>query len=175
MKIDLFVLPEVMRRDFIEAFVLDREDFTIAHPDWAARWEKTRLGLDGWYRQAFLWEKLSPDIKTVDFATALSLLRQREGRVLFMSESEQSGHDGGMILHGRVVYDYVAMVDGRELADLVEYEWDHGGLLFHEGKLTLPEDLYVFDTSLQWVIIFTHEWGSRGKEPPARCCKVFGL
>ena len=177
MKLELFVLPEVMRRDFVDAFVMDKADFAVAHPDWVRLMdEQFPTGFDGWYEKAFLWEKMSPDITAVDFDRALTLLRGLEGKVLFLSESETSDHDGGLVLHGRKVYDFGAIADPRELADRLEYEWNNEGRLYFEGKLTLPWDVYVFDTTLEWVIVFTHEWyadADGGAE--ARICKVFGL
>jgi hypothetical protein len=175
MKIELFVLPQVMRRDFMDAFVLEREDFAAVHPDWVHHMDETSVGFDGWYDQAFLWDKMSPDIPVVDFARALELLRGVEGKVLFLSESETSGHDGGLVLHGRKVYDFVAIADPQELADLLEYEWNNDGSLYVEGKLTLPSDVYVFDTTLEWVLVFTHEWDDTDGGVPARYCKAFGF
>ena len=177
MKLELFVLPEVMRRDFVDAFVMDKADFAVAHPDWVRLMdEQCPTGFDGWYEAAFLWEKMSPDIPAVDFDRALTLLRGRAGKVLVLSESEMSGHDGGLVLYGRKVYDFVAIADPRELADRLEYEWNNEDRLYFEGKLTLPSDVYVFDTTLEWVIVFTHEWYADtdgGVEP--RVCKAFGL
>ena len=71
MKIDLFVLPEVMRADFIEAFVLDREDLQTAQTEHVARLAAMGADFDEWYTRAYLWEKLSPDLPVVDFDTAL--------------------------------------------------------------------------------------------------------
>ena len=177
MKLELFVLPEVMWRDFVDAFVMDKADFAVAHPDWVRLMdEQCPTGFDGWYEAAFLWEKMSPDIPTVDFERALALLRGQAGKVLFLSEAETSGHDGALVLHGRKVYDFVAIADPRELADRLEYEWHHEGRLFFEGKLILPRDVYVFDTTLEWVIVFTHEWEEDADGAvQMRICKAFGL
>ena len=177
MKLELFVLPEVMRRDFVDAFVMDKADFAVAHHDWVRRMDEHPVGFDGWYEAAFLWEKMSPDIPDVDFEQALALLRGRAGNVLFLSESEMSGHGGGLVLHGRKVYDFVAIADPKELADCLEYEWNNEGSLYFEGKLTLPSDVYVFDTTLEWVLVFTHEfWESdTGGDMQARICKAFGM
>ena len=174
MKIDLFVLPSVMRRDFMDAFVLSKEDFELLHP--ACREELETMGgdFDEWFEEAYLWEKMSPDLPVVDFDTALSLLRSRRGTVLFMSESESSHKPCGMIRYGREVCDFVAMADAGELADRIELEWN--GSLRRTGEapheLTLPEDLYVYDTTLDWVIVFTHE---NVTAPETRVCRVFGL
>ena len=62
----------------------------------------------------------------------------------------------------------------RELADRIEYEWKGYPRLAREAthELTLPEDLYVFDTTLDWVIVFTH---SIVTTPETRFCRVFGV
>ena len=44
MKIELFVLPSVMRRDFMDAFVLSKEDFELLYP--ACREESEAMGGD---------------------------------------------------------------------------------------------------------------------------------
>ena len=174
MKIELFVLPSVMRRDFMDAFVLSKEDFELLHP--ACREELETVGgdFDEWFEEAYLWEKMSPDLPAVDFDTALSLLRSRGGTVLFMSESESSHKPCGMIRYGREVCDFVAMADAGELSDRIELEWREYPRLTQEAphELTLPEDLYVYDTTLDWVIVFTHETVTA---PETRVCRVFGL
>ena len=45
----------------------------------------------------------------------------------------------------------------------------------HEGsphELTLPEDLSVYDTTLDWVIVFTHKTVAT---PETRFCRAFGV
>jgi hypothetical protein len=175
LKLEFFVLPSVMRRDFIEAFVLEPEDFRVQNPEWVRETETDPGGFEAWYAGAFLWEKMSVGGATTDFDGVLNLLRAREGKVLFMAEHETSGHDGGLQYKGRMLYDFVAMADPRELADRIEYEWKENARLFLEKKLTLPEDLYVFDTTLEWAIVFTHEWVDSDGKIPRRICKVFGL
>ena len=174
MKIELFVLPSVMREDFMDAFVLSKEDFEMLHPAYREELESVGGDFDAWYAEAYLWEKLSPDLPTVDFDTALSLLRGREGTVLFMSESEITGKPCALLHFGREVCDFVAMADVRELADRIEYEWKEYPRLAREAthELTLPEDLYVFDTTLDWVIVFTH---SVVTTPETRFCRAFGV
>ena len=174
MKIELFVLPAVMRRDFMDAFVLSKEDFELFHPMWREELETVGGDFDEWFEEAYLWEKMSPDLPVVDFDTALSLLRSQGGTVLFMSESESSHKPCGMIRYGREVCDFVAMADPGELSDRIEYEWREYPRLTREAphELTLPEDLYVFDTTLDWVIIFTHETVTT---PETRLCRAFGV
>ena len=77
MKIELFVLPAVMRRDFMDAFVLSKEDFEMLHPAWREELETLGGDFDEWYEEAYLWEKMSPDLPVVGFEAALALLRSR--------------------------------------------------------------------------------------------------
>lgn len=183
MKIELFVLPEKTRADFIDTFVLTRDEFETLHPDFVSSLELYGTDYDYWYDCAYLWDKMSPDLPEVSVREALKLLRKREGRVLFMSETQISGNPGGLILHGRQIYDYVAMADAHELADRIEYEWFEGHRLSlgdcYLDDAILPEDLYVFDTTLDWVIVFTHETDPDKDLTPesaeTRLCLVFGI
>ncbi len=178
MKIELFVLPEKTRKDFTEAFILTKEEFRLLHPDFVSRLSSD---YDDWYDGAYLWDKMS--MPSVNFRKALELLRARKGSVLFMSEPEISGHDAALYLHGRETYDFVAIADARELADRIEYEWFEswrwaleGGSL---GELILPDELYVFDTTFDWVIVFTHEndpeYDGKPEGAETRFCMAFGV
>ena len=183
MKSELFVLPAVMRRDFMEAFVLTAEELFCLYPDLEERLRRAGIDPEEWYETAYLWDKMAPDMPEVSFAEALSRLRAREGRVLIMSESASTHKHCALIHHGRPLTDFVAVVDPRELADRIEYEWMEAARLLEEGRFLtdsiLPDDLYVFDTTLDWVIVFTHELdsdpnGSReGAE--SRLCLAFGV
>jgi hypothetical protein len=66
------------------------------------------------------------------------------------------------------------MADAGELSDRIEYEWREYPRLSREAphELTLPEDLYVYDTTLDWVIVFTHETVTA---PETRVCRAFGV
>lgn len=184
MKIELFVLPSVMRKDFTDAFVLSREELFGSYP--ALEESLTCEGVDpmDWYNGTYLWDKMSPDMPEVSFTEALSLLRSRQGSVLIMSESEDSHKPCSLVHHGRPMSDFVAIVDPLELADRIEYEWlESARLLWEEGSFLtdgiLPDDLYVFDTTLDWVIVFTHESdpGADGTREGAssRLCLAFGI
>jgi hypothetical protein len=162
MKIDLFVLPSVMRADFTDAFVLTKDEFHTRYPAFVENLEMAGADFDEWYAETYLWDKMSPDLPQVSFDKALACLRERKGTVLFMSESESSRKPCALLYHGRPLSDFVAMADPRELADRIEYEWMESARLFWEENRfmedgILPEDLYVFDTTLDWIIVFTHE------------------
>lgn len=50
--------------------------------------------------------------------------------------------------------DAIISVKADELCELVEYEWSSGWDL--ENRC-LPEDIYIFDETMNWCVIFTHE------------------
>jgi hypothetical protein len=176
MKIELFVLPSVMRRDFKEAFVLSKEDVLLTRPELPAWLEARGATFDEWYDVAYLWDKMSPEHPTVGLDHALAILRAREGTVLFTSEDESPYKACSLLHRGREVFDFVAMADPRELADLIELEWRIYPRLREQAPAEpiLPLDLYVFDTTLEWVIVFTHETVS-AKRGTDRLCRVFGV
>ena len=100
-----------------------------------------------------------------------------------MSESESSHKPCSLTYRGREVTDFVAMTDPRELADRIEYEWlESARLLWEEDRFMedgiLPSDLYVFDTTLDWVIVFTHETDPHADNTrsgtESRFCRAFG-
>ena len=155
----------------------------MVQPDLTERMEAAGEDFDEWYAAAHLWAKMSPDLPQVSFSEALSRLRERTGTVLFMSESESTHKPCALIHHGRPLTDFVAMADPRDLADRIEYEWMEAVRLFWEEErlmadATLPEDLYVFDTGLDWVIVFTHESVSdpeaTRESAESRRCLTFG-
>ena len=177
MKIELFVLPQKTRADFMEAFVLAREEWDFLYPNVVSPFADDAGRYDG----AYLWEKMS--IPAVTIREALKLLRSHEGTVLFLSEPEMSGNPGELYLYGREIYDFVAMADAHELADRIEYEWFENWRLTLKGDCLpdsiLPDDLYVFDTTFEWVIVFTHEndpdYDGKSEGAESRYCKAFGV
>ena len=45
-----------MRADFVEAFVLNREDLQTVQPEHVARLEAMGGDFDEWYAEAYLWD-----------------------------------------------------------------------------------------------------------------------
>ena len=58
--------------------------------------------------------------------------------------------------------DTIISVNANELCDLIEYEWAADWDL---GERYLPEDIYIFDNSMNWCIIFTHEGDDSTENP----------
>ena len=75
----------------------------------------------------------------------------------------------------------VARGSARELADLTEEEWFEDYRLAMENRYNpehiLPSEVYAFDDSMTWCVVFTHEttdWESEWDDPmkaaESRCC-----
>ena len=161
-KAELFVLPEKTRRDFFEAFVLTPEELEAVG----------RLPFDVadvclWYDEASIRERMSPDLPTVSLEDALTRLRGCEGTILFLSDSPDGGERGVLYLRGRAVTDFVAMASAEELANRIRDEWGtaDGAPTVAASERILPDTLYVFDTTFEWVVVLTEAWG----------CRVFGI
>jgi hypothetical protein len=50
--------------------------------------------------------------------------------------------------------DTIISVKAQKLCETIEYEWNIGWNL--ENRY-LPEDIYIFDDTMKWCVIFTHE------------------
>lgn len=184
MKTELFVLPAVMRRDFTDAFVLTLEELLSLYPTLGEDLLSDGIDPADWYNAAYLWDKMSPELPAIPFAEALTRLRSRQGSVLIMSEAEDTHKPCALRHYGREICDFVAIVDPEELADTIACEWRESAR--PTGKETqapqapiLPLDLYVFDTTLEWVIVFTHESNpaetADEEGVPSRLCFAFGF
>lgn len=141
---------------FINRFVLPWESFRIKHKDWIDKMGEQHHPIDRqWYDQAYLWDKMDPSYPGVSMEEALERLRGHCGTVLFMSEKSERGS-----LQGTKTIDYVAKADSDQLADRIEFEWYESYRLIEQHRFipdALPGDLYVFDPSMKWCIVFAHE------------------
>ncbi len=146
MELKLLDHAEQIREAFIAHFVLSWEAFKSKHP------------MDEeWCKRAFLWDRMdsakSPDIS---FDAALTYLRTRNGPVLFMFEAGKSTH-----YKGNPLVDFVAEADAQVLATQIEQEWYTSFRLaaqyMYDPNAFFPEDVYVFDLSMSWCVVFTHE------------------
>ena len=88
--------------------------------------------------------------------TALAYLRERNGSVLFMAEKGEDAY-----YRGKKTVDFVAEANAQALAEQIEKDWYSAYQAAAQGAYSadafLPEDLYVFDGSMEWCIVFTHE------------------
>lgn len=161
---------------FKAKFVMPWEAFRVEHKDWIRAIEKKDGNFVGrkWYDGAYMWGRLISDFEQVSFDAALCFLREQREAVLFIAE--KCGGDG-------VDVAYAAEADANELAGRVERDWYESFRLMVLGRYDpdeLEEDIYVFDASMRWCVIFTHEnehWELELEEPMraarSRYCLIY--
>ena len=141
---------------FIKHFVLSWENFQIKHKDWIDEMSKQNYPIDRqWYDQAYMWDKMDPAFASASMKAALDYLRDHPSTVFFMTEKGE-----GLYFQGTKTIDFVARTDAHQLADRIEYEWNESYRLVSQNMYipnALPEDLYVFDATMNWCVVFTHE------------------
>ena len=162
MEIDLLRNAEVIRSSFKLRFVATWEEFQISHRDWV-----DSLAVNGdtyaknWYDNSLLWEKLNFPVVVATFDEALSYLSTKQGRVMFMAEGSEHPYPGELQLFGQKFVDFVAIAEAEELAQLIRQEWAETNLLYQMDMYypnpILPDDIYVFDKTMDWLLVFTHE------------------
>ena len=171
MDIKLLDNANEIRKAFMDRFVLSWDEFQSKHKDWIAQVTKESKGyitIDiNWYENAFMWDRMDPGFPCASMEDALSFLKEHRGSVYFMSDK---GED--TCYQGQELVDFVAEADAQILAERIEQEWyDFYRLAeqnMYDADAFLPDDLYVFDASMKWCIVFTHEttdWESELDNP----------
>lgn len=153
------LLPEhhSIREAFREAFVMSYPKFTASQGEWIAT-----SGVEfneEYYDKMFMWDKLLKNAHEISFADALALLKGQTEEVFFLTESPKCCTREFCQLNSR--NEFVAAAAAKELAECISYEWFTEYELFEKGchlaDPILPSDLYVFDKTFSWCLIFTHE------------------
>ena len=115
-----------------------------------------------WYDRSFLWDKMSPEYPWVSMKEALDFLRERSGKLRFMTETGNK-----LFRNEEKSVDSVAEADARALADRIERDWFESYRLAEQFMFIpnqIADDVYVFDPSLKWCAVFTHETSDREAE-----------
>ena len=166
-----------LSESFIARFIMSWEEFRIELKDFIAEMEKSNHPVDfAFYEQSLFWDRMSSKFPCVSLEEALDFLRKLSGPVFFMSEKREEGS-----CQGKRVVDFIAEADAHALAAKIKQEWYDSYRLAMEYRYDpnaiLPEDLYVFDSSMTWCVVFTHEttdWESDDpmKEAESRVCII---
>ncbi len=168
------------REEIRKAFV---RKFAIPLQEWPEVCRKRKWMID--YEVCFLWDRLSGGQEII-FAKALDCLKSLSEDVFFMSESELMPYCEGIRINGIEYKGGVAKMNAAALADLIAYEWYEnfrlGAQDMYLEYTVLPADLYVFDASMEHMLVFTHEndyWGIESEQPmlaaDSRFCLMIGF
>ena len=144
------------------------EEFQVELKDWIAEMEKKSYSINiDWYEQSYMWDRISKDFPRVSMEEALMFLQERSGSVFFMTEKGEDTY-----YKGKKIVDFIAEADVHDIAERIEQEWYNSYRLaeqnMYDAEAFLPEDLYVFDSSMKWCVVFTHEttdWESQFDNP----------
>ena len=153
---------------FIDRFVMSWEEFQVKQKAWIAEMAKPQYPINiDWYEQSYMWDRMNPDFPCVSMEEALAFLREHSGPVFFMTEK---GED--IYYQGKKSVDFIAEADAHTLAARIKQEWYDSYRLaeqnMYDADAFLPDDLYVFDSSMMWCVVFTHEttdWESELDNP----------
>ncbi|MBO4687275.1 MAG: hypothetical protein J5636_02065 [Clostridiales bacterium] len=167
---------ESIKEAFLARFVLSWEEFQVRSKDWIEKMRDRGRPVDmRWYDQAFLWDKMDPAYAFTSFQEALACLRGKSGSVLLMTEKLDETTRKRNVTS-------VARADACELADRIEEDWFESYRLAEQYMYNpdaLPSDIYVFDQTMEWCVVFTHETSDIESElddpmkaAESRCCII---
>ena len=166
--------PQYYREKFTEKFLMTWDEFQVVFKEFILNMEKNNKTIFdiNMFNDSHMWDKMHPDYPKVSFNEALEYLKKIKGDVVFMSEDEKTHHYSFLRYNGIEYKNFVAKADANELAELIENEWFESYRLAEQNMYNpeeiLPADLYVFDSTMSWFIVFTHEttdWESEIDEP----------
>jgi len=162
MKILLLENHEEIRSRFTDHFIMSWDKFQIELKVFIDEMTKKNIVVDmDFYNRSYLWDKISSKYPRVSFKEACNFLSGIDSNIIFMSEDENVPCSAELCWQGDTIRSFVAQANGKDLAQLIEKEWFETYTLMEQGLYhpdpILPEDLYVFDSSLSWFIVFTHE------------------
>ena len=154
-----------IRQAFINRFVMPWDAFQLQHKDWIAKMAKTSYPITiDWYEKAFMWEKFYPNSSDVSMKDAVAFLKEHCGSVFFLTER---GNPACCQL-----VEFIAEADSHTLAARIEQEWYDDYRLeaqnMYNPDAYFPSEVYVFDSSMEWCVVFTHEttdWESELENP----------
>mgnify|MGYP003295216407 CR=1 FL=1 len=154
-----------IRKASIDRFVVPWEEFQIQHKDWIIEMSKTNhLITADWYKKSFLWKKMNSHFLTVSFNEALAFLKEHSGPVFFITEKGNPSYCQ--------LVDFTAEADSHTLVARIEQEWYDDYRLEEQNMYNpnayFPSEVYVFDATMNWCVVFTHEttdWESELENP----------
>ncbi len=140
-----------------------RSDFIDKFTDKALPFYKKTLRLhnyyDGMCYNGYIWEVMKPTC-IVNRNTALTLLEQKNS--VYVMWDIRTMKNVGQRFHYKVPKDMVIKIEGNILAEQLRKDFSP---LSKEVSF-LPEDIYIFDDSFEWYIVFTHEIDPRTDNLP---------
>ena len=186
MQLTILANHAYLRPRFKQTFLMPWEQFRIVYQDMITDLTRQNIPFgQAQYEGSFMWDRLPRTTPVVSFDEALTALREIPGQVLFISDDERVGGNHSLRYDDEDFSDFIAEANAIDLARQIEFEWHEDYRLtqqmMYNPEAILPEDIYVFDKSMRWLIVFTHEttdWDSELEEPmkaaASRVCFLWG-
>lgn len=110
---------------------------------------------DGLCYDGYLWDTLKADYDKVErtIEQAISYLHNKNYVMVMWDIYSIKRVNDHKILSCDYPKGSIIKIDSNELCRYIESEWCD----FHSSKGFLPEDIYIFDETMDWSVIFTHE------------------
>ena len=155
-----------VRERFEKTFIKTPQEYELS----AAKWREEQFAENPNaqiypipnYNEVIYWSKIKC-YKEIDFEEAISFLSSISNPVYFMSDVELEGYVGMHLLKDdKASIGFVAVHDDpKSFAEHIYNEWKCYMTYDYENEEVwfeplLPEDLYVFDESFSWMLVFTH-------------------
>ena len=156
-----------VRERFEKTFIQTQSEYEIDFAKWLEEFKKSPKYTPQFtptprYDEVIYWSKIKC-YKEIDFAEAISFLSSISNPVYFMSDLELEGYVGIHLLEDcKASIGFVAVHDDpKSFAEHIYDEWKCYMTYDYENEEVwfepiLPEDLYVFDDSFSWMLVFTH-------------------
>ncbi|MBQ7048297.1 MAG: hypothetical protein IJN86_05050 [Clostridia bacterium] len=155
-----------VRQAFEKAFIETPEEYMASCIKWREEYFSNNPNAHVYplpkFDEVIYWSKIKC-YKEIAFAEAISFLSSISNPVYFMSDLALEGYVGMHLLNDpRASIGFVAVHDDpKSFAEHIYDEWKCYMTYDYENEEVwfeplLPEDLYVFDDSFSWMLVFTH-------------------
>jgi hypothetical protein len=139
-----------LRKNFIEKFVDTKKESYKKHIATLKEYP------DGMCYDGYLWDSLKADYTLIErkMEQAITFLESK-GKVFVMWDIF-SKHRVPLnrIFSSKYPKDTLIEIDSLELSKFISREWRED---YRSDEKYLPEDFYIFDNTMNWYVIFTHE------------------
>ena len=168
--IEFEIVPPTKARLLRENFIKKYVDTTSSH--YRKHIETLRQDADGLFYDGYLWDCLKCNEnyqKECRMEAAAEFLREKK-RVFVMWDLFSKERLSNKRFSLEYSKDTVVSIQGDFLSERVVEEWNREQAAWAAGctceGLWLPEDIYCFDDTMEWYVIFTHEGWEKGWEKP---------
>lgn len=155
-----------IRERFEKSFIETPQEYELSSAKWREEYYAANPNAPRYpipkYDEVIYWSKIK-SYKEIAFADAISFLSTVGKPVYFMSDLELEGYVGMHLLNDdKASIGFVAIHnDSKAFAEFIYDEWKLCYTFDYENEEEwfepiLPDDLYVFDDSFSWMLVFTH-------------------